>query len=427
MEYIAISGNNPLKGSVEISGAKNSAVAIIPAALLVGGICVIENLPVIEDVSNYITVLESIGVKCRYINPHALEIDARNIHTTSIAPDNLKNMRASYYLIGALLGRFRSAAVPMPGGCNFGARPIDLHVKGFEQLGAAVVQEHGAVRAEAESLVGTQIYLDVASVGATINIMMAAIYAEGTTIIENAAKEPHIVDCANFLNRCGANIKGAGTGVIRITGVQKLKGCTYAIIPDQIEAGTYMIAGAITGGSVTVRNVIPKHMEALSAKLSEVGCTVTAGDDWLKVTSNGKFNSCSLMTLYYPGFPTDLQPQMTALLTQAEGVSTVTEAVFDNRFQYVDHLMRLGVDIKIEGRTAIVRGPSHLTGTDVVATDLRAGAALIMAALVSKGVTRISNVHYIDRGYEKIEEKLRSLGANIRRVHEGDAPALMEA
>ncbi|MDR2167324.1 MAG: UDP-N-acetylglucosamine 1-carboxyvinyltransferase [Clostridiales bacterium] len=425
MDYFAITGNRPLKGVVDINGAKNAAVAIIPAALLSGGICTVDNLPDIDDVASYVTVLQSMGAKCKFLDRSTLQIDARKISSTAIAAENLKDMRASYYLIGALLGRFKRATVPMPGGCNFGARPIDLHIKGFEQLGATVIQEHGVVNVFADRLVGNQVYLDVASVGATINIMMAACYASGTTTIENAAKEPHIVDCANFLNMCGANIKGAGTSVIRITGVKIMKGCEYTIIPDQIEAGTYMIAAAMAGGEVKVRNIIPKHMESLTAKLQEMGCDINAGDDWVMVRSRGNLNACNIQTLYYPGFPTDLQPQMTALLTQADGVSYVTEAVFDNRFQYVDQLMRMGVKIKIEGRMAVVEGPARLTGADVIATDLRAGASLIIAALSAEGLTKISNIHYIDRGYEKIEAKLSSLGANIKRMS-GDMPALME-
>ena len=420
MEYFSVKGGNPLTGSVDIDGAKNAAVAIIPAALMSGGICVVENLPKIEDVMGYVTVLESIGVKCKFLDKSTLQIDATNVSSTSIAPEIMKNMRASYYLIGALLGRFKKAIVPMPGGCNFGARPIDLHIKGFELLGATCVQEHGVVKVTADRLVGCPIYLDVASVGATINIMMAACYAEGVTTIENAAKEPHIVDCANFLNMCGAKIKGAGTSVIRIEGIKAMKGSEYTIIPDQIEAGTYMIAAAIAGGEVKVRNVIPRHMESLTAKLIEAGCDISTGDDWIIVRSNGDLKACSISTLYYPGFPTDLQPQMTAFLTRCEGTSYVTEAVFDNRFQYVDQLMRLGVKIKIEGRMAVVEGAARLTGADVVATDLRAGAALILAGLAAEGTTRISNIHYIDRGYEKIEEKLSKLGANIRRINGDD-------
>jgi len=430
MDHFVIVGQNRLSGKVHINGAKNAAVAIIPATLASDGICVIENLPNIEDVANYIEALKSLGADCRMIDQSTLRVDARNIKSAQILPEILREMRASYYLIGALLGRFGYAQVPLPGGCNFGLRPIDQHIKGFEALGAKVVIEHGTVKVSADKLVGSNIYLDMASVGATINIMLAAVYAEGTTIIENAAKEPHIVDTANFLNMCGASIKGAGTDIIRIAGTERMEGCSYAIIPDQIEAGTYMIAGAITGGDVTVCNVIPKHMESLTAKLIEMGCDTENGDDWIRVKSDGRLSAVNLKTMYYPGFPTDLQPQMTALLAQGEGTSYVTEAVFPNRFQYVDQLMRLGVKIKIEGRMAVVEGPARLTGTEVIATDLRAGASLVVAALAATGVTKISNIHFIDRGYQDLAQKLSSLGANIKRIAIADGqelPPVMEA
>jgi UDP-N-acetylglucosamine 1-carboxyvinyltransferase len=427
MDHFVITGQQRLSGKVHISGAKNAAVAIIPAALASDGICTIENLPNIEDVSNYISALRKLGAKCKILDSSTLCVDARSIRSVLLTTDILKDMRASYYLVGALLGRLGHAQVPMPGGCNFGLRPIDQHIKGFEALGAKVIVEHGTVKVSAERLVGNNIYLDIASVGATINIMLAAIYAEGTTIIENAAKEPHIVDCANFLNMCGAGIKGAGTDIIRIAGTKQMKGCTYAIIPDQIETGTYMIAAAITGGDVTVCNVIPKHMESLTAKLTEMGCETEQGDDWIRVRSDGRLNASNVKTMYYPGFPTDLQPQMTALLTQAEGTSYVTEAVFPNRFQYVDQLTRLGTKIKIEGRMAVVEGPARLTGTDVIATDLRAGASLVVAALASTGVTKVSNIHFIDRGYQDLEQKLSSLGASIKRITTNELPAILEA
>ena len=427
MDHFIISGQNTLSGKVHISGAKNAAVAIIPAALASDGICTIENLPNIEDVSNYIVALRKLGAKCKMIDSSTLRVDARGIKSVFISAEILKDMRASYYLIGALLGRLGHAQVPLPGGCNFGLRPIDQHIKGFEALGAKVVIEHGTVKVSADRLIGNNIYLDMASVGATINIMLAAIYAEGTTIIENAAKEPHIVDCANFLNMCGANIKGAGTDIIRIVGTKHMGGSSYAIIPDQIETGTYMIAAAITGGDVTVCNVIPKHMESLTAKLTEMGCETHNGDDWIRVKSTGQLNAVNIKTMYYPGFPTDLQPQMTALLAKADGTSFVTEAVFPNRFQYVDQLMRLVVKIKIEGRMAVVEGPARLTGTEVLATDLRAGASLVVAALASTGVTKISNIHYIDRGYQDLERKLSSLGASIKRITTNELPAIVEA
>ena len=429
MEHFIIVGNNPLSGKVSISGAKNAAVAIVPAAIAANGICTLENLPNIEDVTNFVQVLRKMGAKCKFMDESmsTLQIDSRSIKATTVSSDLLKDMRASYYLLGALLGRMGHAEVILPGGCNFGARPIDQHIKGFEALGAKVVIEHGMVKVSADKLIGTNIYLDVASVGATINIMLAAVFAEGTTTIENAAKEPHIVDCANFLNMCGAAVKGAGTDVIRIVGTNELKGCSYTIIPDQIEAGTYMISAAMTRGDVTVCNVIPKHMDSLTAKLAEMGCQIQEGDDWIRVTATKQLEAANIKTLYYPGFPTDLQPQMTALLAQAQGTSFVTETVFPNRFQYVDQLMRLGVKIKIDGRMAVVEGPARLTGTDVVATDLRAGASLVIAALAASGITKISNIHYIDRGYENFEYKLSSLGANIKRVTEGDVPVVMEA
>ena len=427
MDHFVIVGQNRLSGKVHINGAKNAAVAIIPATLASDGICTIENLPNIEDVANYISALKKLGAKCKMIDNSTLRVDARNIKSALVSPEILKDMRASYYIMGALLGRLGHAQVPLPGGCNFGLRPIDQHIKGFEALGAKVVIEHGTVKVSADRLVGANIYLDMASVGATINIMLAAVYAKGTTIIENAAKEPHIVDCANFLNMCGANIKGAGTDIIRIVGTSRMEGCSYAIIPDQIETGTYMIAGAITGGDVTVCNVIPKHMESLTAKLTEMGCDTEHGDDWIRVRSNSQLSAVNLKTMYYPGFPTDLQPQMTTLLARAEGISYVTEAVFPNRFQYVDQLIRLGVKIKIEGRMAVVEGPARLTGSEVIATDLRAGASLVVAALASTGVTKISNIHYIDRGYQDLEQKLSSLGANIKRITTHELPAVVEA
>ena len=416
MEHLSIIGKKRLSGKVSISGAKNAAVAIIPAALASSGISIIENMPNIEDVSNYVNVLSEMGAECSFVDKSTLRIDSTRVMPSVAASyPPLKEMRASYYLMGALLGRFGYASVPLPGGCNFGQRPIDQHIKGFEALGAKVVVEHGMVTVQADKLIGSNVYLDIASVGATINIMMAAVFAEGVTAIENAAKEPHIVDCANFLNMCGASIRGAGTDVIRITGVESLKGCQYTIIPDQIEAGTYMIASAITGGDVVVCNIIPKHMDSLSAKLVEMGCIVEESDDSIRVLANQPLKRVDIQTMYYPGFPTDLQPQMTTLLSTATGISYVRETVWPNRFQYVDQIVRLGVKIKIDGRMAVVEGSSHLTGAEVEATDLRAGASLVIAALAATGETRISNVKYIDRGYEDIEHKLLSLGADIRR------------
>lgn len=416
MDKLVITGQKRLHGEVMISGAKNAAVAIIPAAIMANDICIIENLPRIEDVECLVETMTNVGVECSFLDEHTLRIDSRNITNFAATYEAVKRMRASYYLLGAFLGRFKKAEVAMPGGCNFGSRPIDQHIKGFEALGASVRIEHGMIIANADKLVGTTVYLDVVSVGATINIMLASVFAEGTTTIENAAKEPHIVDTANFLNSMGANIKGAGTDVIRIAGVDKLHGSTYMIIPDQIEAGTYMIAGAITGGDIKVRNIIPKHMESLTAKLTEMGAEIQEGDDWINIRANIPLKSVSIKTMAYPGFPTDLQPQMVALLSTSNGVGVVTENVFNNRFQYVNELKRLGASIVVEDRIAIVEGVRELTGAEVMATDLRAGAALIIGALIAKGKVTIGNVKYIDRGYEYIENKLKELGADIERI-----------
>ncbi|MCL1997540.1 MAG: UDP-N-acetylglucosamine 1-carboxyvinyltransferase [Turicibacter sp.] len=417
MEYITIDGGKRLEGQVNINGAKNAAVAIIPAAIASTGICTIDNLPAIKDVQVLVGAMRKLGIGCEFTDEHTLKIDSRAINGHSIAYDQVKDMRASYYLLGALLGRFKHAEVPLPGGCNFGLRPIDLHMKGFEALGAKINIEHGMVTASAERLTGASIYLDISSVGATINIMIAAVYAEGVTQIENAAKEPHVVDTANFLNKMGAKIKGAGTDVIRITGVEGLSGGEYSVIPDQIEAGTYMIASAVTGGDVSVQNIIPKHMDSLSAKLTEMGCQVLENDahDGLRVIGPEVLKSCTVKTMFYPGFPTDLHPQMSALLSRANGTSVLTETVFEHRFQYVKELLRLGANIQVEGRAVIIEGGS-LTGAQVMATDLRAGAALIIAALSAEGRTTIGNVKYLDRGYEKFESKLSALGANISRI-----------
>jgi len=415
MERLVIRGRKPLVGEVYISGAKNAAVAIIPAAVCTNGICKIENLPLVEDVAQYIEVLTELGAVCERIDAHTLQIDSRGIHNVTAVSDAMSKMRASYYLVGALLGRFKKAECALPGGCNFGSRPIDFHIKGFEALGATVTVENGILKASAEKLIGTTIYLDFASVGATINIMLAAVYAEGTTIIENAAKEPHVVDTANFLNMLGASVKGAGTDVIRINGVKELRDCEYTIIPDQIEAGTYMIAAAASGGDIVVTNLIPKHMGPLSAKLSEMNCTITEGDDSIRVQAGEPLNAVNIKTMCYPGFPTDLQPQVCALLTTAHGTSLVTETVFNNRFQYINELKRLGARVVVEGRVAAIEGPAKLVGAEVTATDLRAGASLVIAALAAEGETVIGNVKYIDRGYEDIVRKLQSLGADITR------------
>ena len=416
-KYI-VQGGQPLFGEVRISGAKNAAVAIIPAALLVDGVCRIENIPQISDVTALLKILEQLGAKIRFLNRSDVEIDCRRIATTQVSQELAHKIRASYYLIGALLGRFGEAEVSMPGGCNFGGvRPIDQHVKGFVAMGAEV-REGDFICAKAESgrMKGANVYLDVVSVGATMNIMMAAALAEGTTVIENAAKEPHIVDLANFLNSMGADIKGAGTDTIRIFGVDKLHGGTYAIIPDQIEAGTYMAAVAACGGQVLVRGIIPKHMDCITAKLQEMGVQVEEQDDTLLVRRAGKLRRTNVKTLPYPGFPTDMQPQITVALCLAEGTSMVTEGVWDNRYRYVGELTRMGAQIRVEGRSAVIEGVDHLTAASVQAYDLRAGAAMVIAALAADGVSEVSNVHYIERGYEDIIGKLRNLGAKIESV-----------
>ena len=421
-KYI-VQGGTPLFGEVEISGAKNAAVAIIPAALLVDGVCRIENIPQISDVTLCLKILENLGANIRSINRHTVEIDCRHIHSTRTNYDLARRIRASYYLIGALLGRFGQAEVAMPGGCNFGGvRPIDQHVKGFTTLGAKVTVEGGFIRAATETgrLKGANVYLDVVSVGANMNIMMAAVMAEGITVIESAAKEPHIVDLANFLNSMGANIRGAGTDTIKIHGVERLTGGSYAIIPDQIEAGTYMAAVAATGGQVLVKNIIPKHMDCITAKLVEMGVEVEENEDTLLVRRSGKLQRTNVKTLPYPGFPTDMQPQITAVLTLAEGTSLVTESVWSSRYRYVDELKRMGAKIQVDDKTAVVEGVEYLTGAPIQASDLRAGAALVIAALAAKGRSEITQVHYIERGYEDIVSKLQALGADIQSVEEPD-------
>ena len=415
MSELYIRGGRRLVGDVMINGAKNAAVAILPAALLVNGVSEIENLPDIDDVAKLKRAMEDLGAVVQMEDQHTLKVDGSTIYDYKAVNDYVGNMRASYYLIGALLGRFKKAEVTMPGGCNFGVRPIDQHIKGFEALGATVKVENGVIKAYAEKLVGTKIYMDVVSVGATINVMLAAVLAEGTTIIENAAKEPHVVDVANYLNMMGASIKGAGTDVIRIKGVESLKGGKYATVPDQIEAGTYMIAAAITAGDVIVRNIIPEHMYSVTLKMMEMGVGIEEGDDYIRVVGPQVLKCANVKTLPHPGFPTDLQPQMAVLLSVAEGTSTMIEGVWDNRFQYVDELKKTGAKIKVEGRMAVIEGTPKLTGAKVSATDLRAGAALVIAALRAEGETVIKNVKYIDRGYEAIEEKLTALGADIVR------------
>jgi len=416
LEKYVISGGVSLKGEVEISGAKNAAVAIIPATILSDGPCVIENIPSISDVSMIIRILYEMGAQVRMINKSTIEIDTTRITNPVVPYEMVRHMRASYYLLGALLGKFKNARVAMPGGCDFGVRPIDQHLKGFKSLGADYEIDHGMIDVHAESLIGSQIYFDMVTVGATINVMLAAVRAEGLTIIENAAKEPHIVDLANFLNSMGADIMGAGTDVIKIRGVSHLKGATYSIIPDQIEAGTYMAAAVATKGDILVKNVIPKHLESITAKLEKIGAEIEEFDDSIRVSMHGDIQKSSVKTMPHPGFPTDMQPQVTALLTLAEGTSIVTEGVWDNRFRYVDELRRMGADISVDGKVAVVEGTGHLTGAPVKATDLRAGAALIIAALAADGTTEIEDIYHIERGYEDIEKKLRNLGANIKKI-----------
>jgi len=403
-------------GEVMISGAKNAAVAVLPAAIMAGGKSVLENLPNIEDVSCICNTIEKLGGKCIHKDKHTIEIDCSGGIDYCATFEEVQRIRASYYFLGALLARYKKAEVAMPGGCNFGKRPIDLHLKGFRALGATVEEECGFVRAYADKLVGAPIYMDQVSVGATINIMLAATMAEGVTTIENAAKEPHVVDTANYLNMMGANIKGAGTDVIRIIGVEKLNGAQYAIIPDQIEAGTYMIAAAITGGDVLVKNIIPKHMDSLTAKLVEMNVKMEEGDDSIRVMANKPLRGVNVKTMSYPGFPTDLQPQMAALLSICNGTSVMTENVWENRYQYIEELCKLGAKVDINGRIATIEGIPHYQGAKVEATDLRAGAAMILAALAAEGTTQIDGVRYIDRGYEDVEMKLSALGADIQRV-----------
>ena len=417
MNQYVIHGGHPLFGEITVSGAKNAAVAIIPAALLVDGVCRIENVPQISDVTLFFSILEELGAKVRVLNRHAVELDCRTIHSTKPSYELARRIRASYYLVGALLGRFGEATVAMPGGCNFGVRPIDLHVKGFRAMGAEVT-EGGFIEAFAKDgrLKGASIYMDQVSVGATMNVMMAAVLADGVTTIDNAAKEPHIVDLANFLNSMGADIKGAGTDSIKIRGVEKLNGGTYCIIPDQIEAGTYMAAVAATGGQLLIKNVIPKHMECISSKLQEMGVIIEEHDDALLVRRSEPLQRTNVKTLPYPGFPTDMQPQITVVLSLAEGTSIVTEGVWDNRFKYVGELKRLGAQIQVDGRVAVVEGVGRLEGAPIQACDLRAGAALVIAGLAAQGTTTLGSVQYIERGYEDMVGKLRAVGADIELV-----------
>ena len=416
MNQYIMKGGNPLVGDVVISGAKNAALGILAAAIMTDEDVIVENLPDVRDINVLLEAIEEIGASVERLDRHSVRINASTIREVSVDDEYIRKIRASYYFIGALLGKYKSAEVPLPGGCNIGSRPIDQHLKGFRALGAKIEIERGAVVAHAIDLVGSHIYLDVVSVGATINIMMAAAMAEGQTIIENAAKEPHVVDVANFLNSMGANIKGAGTDIIRIRGVRRLHGTEYSIIPDQIEAGTFMCAAAITRGDITVKNVIPKHLEAITAKLVEIGCEVLEGDDEVRVVGKPRQHSTTIKTLPYPGFPTDMQPQMTVTLALAEGTSVITESIFENRFKYVDELTRMGGNIKVEGTVAIIEGVRGFTGAQVESPDLRAGAALVLAGLSASGYTVVDEIGYIQRGYECFEEKLQSLGAVIQVV-----------
>lgn len=416
MEQYIMKGGNPLVGEVTIGGAKNAALGILAASIMTDEDVIIENLPDVNDINVLLEAIEEIGADVERIDRHTVRINGKYINEVSVDDEYIRRIRASYYFIGAMLGKYKSAQVPLPGGCNIGSRPIDQHLKGFRALGADVKIERGAVMAHAIDLVASHIYLDVVSVGATINIMMAATLAEGQTILENVAKEPHVVDVANFLNSMGANIKGAGTDTIRIRGVKSLHGTQYSIIPDQIEAGTFMCAAAITRGDVMVKNVIPKHLEAISAKLLEMGCEVSEFDDAVRVVGKTKQKHTDIKTLPYPGFPTDMQPQMTVCLALAEGTSVVTESIFENRFRYVDELSRMGGSVKVEGNVAVIDGVKKLTGATVNAPDLRAGAALVIAGLAAEGYTTVDEIGYIQRGYENFEEKLRGLGAVIEKV-----------
>lgn len=427
MDKYSINGGNKLFGEVVISGAKNAADAILPATILSRGICRLENIPNISDVSVFIEILHKIGAGVKCIGRNTMEIDCRNITYTVIPYDLARKMRSSSYLLGSMLGRFSRAKVAMPGGCDFGVRPIDQHIKGLEALSAEVTVEHGMVEAYAKHLKGNSVYLDVVSVGATVNILLASVLAEGLTVIENAAKEPHIVDLANFLNSIGADIRGAGTDVIKVHGVEELHGGTYSIIPDQIEAGTFMAAAAAAGGEVLVKNVIPKHLESISAKLEEMGVTIKEYDDSLLVSRSGILNKANIKTMPHPGFPTDMQPQMAVLLSLAEGTSIITEGVWDNRFRYVDELKRMGAKIQVDGKIAVVEGVGKLTAAPVKATDLRGGAAMLIAGLVSHGRTQIEDIEHIDRGYEYVDEKFRALGADIKRITVPDSVVLNSA
>ncbi|MBS7240574.1 MAG: UDP-N-acetylglucosamine 1-carboxyvinyltransferase [Acetatifactor sp.] len=418
MEQYIIKGGNPLVGEVEIGGSKNAALPILAASLMTDETVYIDNMPDVFDTNVLLKAMQGIGVMVNRTGRHSVTINAGQLSGQTITDETIRRIRAAYYPVGAMLGKYREAKVPLPGGCEIGCRAIDQHIKGFRALGAEVSIEYGYIVTKAEKLTGAHIYMDCVSVGATINVMMAAALAEGTTIIENAAKEPHVVDLANFLNSMGAKIKGAGTDVVRITGVKKLHGTEYTIIPDQIEAGTFMFAAAVTKGDVTVKNVIPKHLESISAKLTEIGCQISESDGCMRVVATKRLKSTHVKTLPYPGFPTDMQPQIAVALASAQGISIVTESIFENRFKYVDELTRMGANIKVEGNTAIITGVDRYTGADISAPDLRAGAALVTAALAADGFSTVDDIRYIERGYEDFHIKLQNLGALIERVND---------
>ena len=429
MEKYVIRGGRQLHGEIEVSGAKNAAVAIIPAALMVDGVCRLENIPQISDADMLLTILEHLGARVRTVNKSTVEIDCTDVRYTDAPYDLMRKIRASYYLIGAMLGRFGAAKTTMPGGCNLGARPIDQHIKGMEALGAEVEVAGGFVYASTPDglLHGSRIYLDKVSVGATMNIILAASLARGRTVIENCAKEPHIVDLANFLNSMGADVRGAGTDSIKVNGVERLHGGSYTIIPDQIEAGTYMVACAAAGGEVKIKNVIPRHLESISAKLREMGVVIIEGEDSVVVKSSGKLRRVNVKTMPYPGFPTDMQPQVATALCLASGTSVITEGIYDNRFKYTNELRKMGAQVQVDGRTAVIEGVERLTGAPVAACDLRAGAAMVIAGLSAEGVTEVEDTHYIERGYENFVGKLRSLGADIALVSEPDEPGSVKS
>ena len=422
MEKFVIHGGRPLVGEVTISGAKNAAVAILPATILAADKCIIENLPSISDVAASLDILSAMGARVRVLDKHTAEVDTSHICTTSVPDELSRQMRASYYFLGALLGRFGKGTVAMPGGCYLGPRPIDQHLKAFTALGAEDVVDNGMIEVSAPVLRGEEIFFDTVSVGATINAMLAAVMADGLTVLENVAKEPHIVDVANFLNTMGADVRGAGTDVIKVHGVRRMHGCTYTIIPDQIEAGSYMVGAAITGGNVLIKNVIPKHLEPITSKLEKAGAHVEEYDDSERVSRTGDIEPLNIKTMPHPGFPTDMQPLMSVLLTLAKGTSIITEGIWENRFRYVDELVRMGVNIQVACRVAVIEGVQELLPAPMRATDLRAGAAMIMAALAADGVSEITEISHIERGYEDIAEKLRGLGADIRRIEQPDRP-----